>query len=175
MEDRTGVDQNGSCRHLGLRNFVWLNFPIVGPLGASRYDLGRPIFRGEVRYRPDCVELGFEMAQMPAPGPAIAVDGLGLFTWPNANDLGQVQLDAFAIRRQKLFTGFKDCWVFNQFSTALRANKKAAGTGGIEPGKRVLPVAGVVHEGVGLATQGRQKLRSKRRLKLPRHRAQRLR
>jgi hypothetical protein len=88
------------------------------------------------------------------------VDGLGFLTRPNANDLGQVQLNAFAIGGQKLFAGFKDCWVFNQLPTALGANKKAAGTGGIKPGKGVLPVAGAVHEGVGLAAQGHQKLRA---------------
>ena len=59
--------------------------------------MGRAVFNRKVRQGPDSVELGFDILQIGAPGPAVPVDFLRFLTGSQADDLAQMQLNARAI------------------------------------------------------------------------------
>ena len=105
--------------HFRLRDLLWLDLHIIGPLGATGHYLCCAVLGGEVGDCPNCVELWFYVGEVGAPGPPVTVNQLRCFTGPNANDLGQVQLHCLAVGLQKEFAGRENIWMRNQLPTFL--------------------------------------------------------
>ena len=158
MKHRAGINQHRTGSHFSLRNLFGFDFRIIRPFRAARHNLRRAILSREIGNRPNRIELRFDMRQMGAPRPAVAMDRLRCLTATNPNDLRQMKLHFFAIGAEESITRFQNALIHNQRAAFLRPHNQSTGARGQTTAEIISAIAGRFHIRVGFCAQCRKKI-----------------
>ena len=110
MDHSAAITKDRAARHDGLDALV-LRFRVAiqRPVLAALDDVGRTTLGGEVRQRPNGVELGFDrFRDVSAPSKTVPVQYLSTLSGKDVDRLGEVKLNPFAVRFEEGVRSFEN-------------------------------------------------------------------
>ena len=158
MNHSAAITKDRAAGHDGLDAFV-LRFRVAiqRPVLAALDDVGRTTLGGEVRQRPNGVELGLDrFRDVSAPSKTVPVQYLSTLTGEDVDRLGEVKLNPFAVRFEEGVRSFENKWMGNHWANLGTTCDEGTGALREFPDKVVGPHFRAFDPGRNVAVDSRQ-------------------